>query len=440
MKVFRRHKLLSIPYLLIYGACLCFFVDFSLNLIEVNHLKDYTKNDFSEVRGYTLLNYMIDYSRLKLVKFVITLMFSIMIYMSISKIWKFTKGNYFFTFVLLVTEFLFTTIPFQYIQYSVFLAKYKPGSEYTRSVFTQSFFTFVGEYIGECVLLLFLGCFASITHLQKNPDENQGQNEERLENLNNDDEVIPANTSRGLCDGMFWVFCFISLSSYVVLANVFAPSLLTLEQNAYIPIVNDNISGPSIRNLTNKVGFPISNVYISYSQRDTDSPNAYLVGVAEKKIFITETLMKVVDTPQLCAVVGHELGHYVHKDLITGMFVSIGLMLVTSLVIRYVTKKSLVDFGIPNEMPVAVILFVSSSLFKPLYSILLPFVNSLQRRFEYNADCFSAKLGYPIGEALTQLFKSVGQTFESAPVYSHYYDNHPLLSERIEGIKSCLAK
>jgi Zn-dependent protease with chaperone function len=113
------------------------------------------------------------------------------------------------------------------------------------------------------------------------------------------------------------------------------------------------------------------------------------------------------------------------------------LFVLFSLCIRYVEKRTLAEFGLEFRMPVVVVLLVSSALFKPLYSIYLPFQNYVMRRMEDGADCFAAEMGLPIGEALQKLLSSVGQTFESSPIYANYYNSHPQLSERLMNIAQC---
>ena len=249
------------------------------------------------------------------------------------------------------------------------------------------------------------------------------------------DETEGNNTSFK-CKVRFWMLVLGVGTVLFFILTSFLPSILMIEKDAYVPTSKHGIN-QSIYNLSQKVDFPYNEIYVSYSIRDQNVSNAYFSGIITKKVMVTDTLLRSIDIRSVTAVVGHELGHFKHKDTLTTFFLVMFLFVLFSLCIRYVEKRTLAEFGLEFRMPVVVVLLVSSALFKPLYSIYLPFQNYVMRRMEDGADCFAAEMGLPIGEALQKLLSSVGQTFESSPIYANYYNSHPQLSERLMNIAQC---
>ena len=452
-------RFLTLPRLLVFGAFFCFLVDFSLNLSQLSHLKKYQEKDFSSLREYAYLNLAKDNVRLQLVQLCVTLFFAILCFLLINFIWEKTNGNFLFLLVITVIEFFFTKLPFEIIKSNVIYPKYDVNEPFDRKAFGQLLMETAAMVLLESLVIIILNLFGKCTHIERLPDENPEDMQTVLNqnnNNNNENPLIqdnnaltpdqetreedPNNHNRKCCRMFrlpFWAVIPIILIPAFFFITAYLPDILMLEgEGVYSPISTED-TNKAIYNLSKKVGFPYEEIYISFSQRDENSPNAYFSGIISKKVMVTNTLMRIVDIQQVSAVVGHELGHYKHNDILFSFFMQSFLICLFSFCVFIVQKKTLSDFGLGYQMPVVVVIFVASGLCKPLYSIYQPLQNTIMRTFEKNADCFAAEMGLPIGKALQSLFDSVGQSYESSTAYSNYYDNHPRLSERLEHIKQC---
>jgi len=92
------------------------------------------------------------------------------------------------------------------------------------------------------------------------------------------------------------------------------------------------------------------------------------------------------------------------------------------------------DFGFhlaADEHPVVIGLSLFMMVFEPIDSVFSFLLNSLTRRFEYQADAFSASLGQDLSVALVKISKENSSTILIDHLYSAYHYDHPTLVERL---------
>lgn len=431
----------TLPRLLVIGACLCFIIEFSLHLAQLNHLKKFKETDFYKIGNFRYINLSKDNYRVELVQLCISFFFAVVSFLLIDFIWSKTNGNYMFLLVITIIEYVFTTIPVQCITRNIVYPKYQINQPFDKNFFGQSLIELFSGYLGQCLLILILNLFARCTHLERNPLENRSdepaeENTREIDQLNPDQETDAPKPKKCIKVRFWFIVPFIA-AVLLFFITAYLPDILMIEgEEAFKPI---STSDPSkdIYNLSQKVGFPYDEIYVSYSVRDEGSPNAYFSGILSKKVMVTSTLLKVVDIKQATAVVGHELGHYKHNDIVISYFATLVMVVLYGAALYLIQKKTLSEFGLGEKMPVAVVLFVANGLFKPANLLYTPLRNVIMRSCENNADCFSAKLGLPIDTALSALFEAVGETFDSNTAYANFYNSHPQLKERLANIAQC---
>lgn len=120
-------------------------------------------------------------------------------------------------------------------------------------------------------------------------------------------------------------------------------------------------------------------------------PNAFAYGspITGTRVAITEGLMKTLESEEVEAVIGHELGHLKHRDVQVMMFVSILPAIFYFIGYSFIFSSMFGGRGRNNSAGAAVIIGIISIF---LYWILTLFMLYLSRLREYYADRHSASI------------------------------------------------
>jgi STE24 endopeptidase len=128
-----------------------------------------------------------------------------------------------------------------------------------------------------------------------------------------------------LTTGAFWVIRRRPRDWWFVLASATVPVSVVFAQLAPVvlmPIFNrfdvlqDETVQRRIRDLSERAGVPIADVYRMDMSRQTEKPNAFFAGLGRtKRIVLSDTLLDRFEPDEIEGVVAHELGHQVHGDI-----------------------------------------------------------------------------------------------------------------------------
>jgi heat shock protein HtpX len=152
----------------------------------------------------------------------------------------------------------------------------------------------------------------------------------------------------------------------------------------------------AVRNVAQKAGIPMPRVGIVDSQQ----PNAFATGRGPEKAVVVATsgILSTLDPKELEAVIGHEVGHVVHRDVfmssvaatIAGVISYIGNIALWSMMFGGVSGNNK-NGGNPLMLVAAIVLVPLGATFVRL---------GISRSVEYNADEYGAKLTHnPAGLA-----------------------------------------
>jgi len=152
----------------------------------------------------------------------------------------------------------------------------------------------------------------------------------------------------------------------------------------------------AVRSVAQRAGIPMPRVGMVESQQ----PNAFATGRGPDKAVVVATsgILNTLDPKELEAVIGHEVGHVVHRDVfmssvaatIAGVISYVGTFALWSTMLGG-TRGSNRGGGNPILLLAAVILVPMGATFVRL---------GISRSFEYNADEYGAKLTHnPAGLA-----------------------------------------
>ena len=241
--------------------------------------------------------------------------------------------------------------------------------------------------------------------------------------------------------GAFWWFwAFLFVFAFQVLMIVLYPALIAPLFNRFEPLKEGELR-ERILDLADRVGFKTGGIYTMDGSKRSTHSNAYFTGIGKtKRIVVFDTLVDQMPIGQGLAVLAHEIGHYKMKHIRTMLVVrSIPLLASLYILSRLVDYEPLFRaFGFGGHSDhVALVLF--SILSGPFTFYLIPALNFLSRRHEYEADHFAVQtLGdeKAMEEALLSLTINNLSNLSPHPWYSACHYSHPSAAERIDAIRA----
>ena len=125
----------------------------------------------------------------------------------------------------------------------------------------------------------------------------------------------------------WWLWGSLTAIVFVVLTFLFSPVYIFPLFNKYTPLEDEAIRGP-ILSLARANGIPAENVYVMDASRQTTRISANVSGLfGTLRITLNDNLLKRCSLPEIEAVLGHEMGHYVLNHLYKGI-VFLGILIV----------------------------------------------------------------------------------------------------------------
>ncbi len=190
-------------------------------------------------------------------------------------------------------------------------------------------------------------------------------------------------------------------------------------------------------------------------------PNAFASGLGEGDAFVavTQGLLNMMNKQELEGVIGHEIGHIVHRDIILNQLV-VGLISVL-LILAFILERVLLTKGLcdrrrnRNDGAALAILVLVAILIRPLASLLASLIQfAISRKREFAADAYSIQIcnyNEGLASALEKLDRdSQPYTKEEkdelggshlAAMYINFpceglFSTHPPIAERVKRIRN----
>lgn len=235
----------------------------------------------------------------------------------------------------------------------------------------------------------------------------------------------------------FWILGWILMASISIFLAMFYTSLIVPLFNKLKPLDEGQLRA-DINNFSEKVGFPLTNIFIIDGSKRSTKANAYFSGLGSKKtIVLFDTLLNEHTNEELVGILAHEIGHYklkhVQKSLIIGLF-QMGILF---FLLGQILESKSVALAFGTSMPsfhIGIVAF--SILYSPISNILGIIMNILSRKNEFEADNF-AKKNYgatPLIQALKKLSKNNLSNLNPHPAYVFVHYSHPPLKERFKNL------
>jgi STE24 endopeptidase len=232
----------------------------------------------------------------------------------------------------------------------------------------------------------------------------------------------------------WWIIGFVFSFIVIVLINILYP-FFAAWFNKFEPLKDKELKN-SIEQMMEKVGFSSNGIFVmDASKRDT-RVNAYFAGLGNtKRVVLFDTLLKKLNNKEILAVLGHELGHFKHKDILKNIAVMGGVLFIIFAIFGNLPDSFFKSLGIPKNGANIIILML---LFSDLIMFLLqPVINAISRHNEFEADEFGAGLvdKKTLARALRKLVKENKHFPKVSKLYSFIYYTHPPVIERIEKLE-----
>ncbi|EDO7290468.1 M48 family metalloprotease [Campylobacter coli] len=232
----------------------------------------------------------------------------------------------------------------------------------------------------------------------------------------------------------WWLAAFIFAFCVIVIINVIYPTLIAPIFNKMEKLEDENLLS-KINDLMKQCGFNANGVYVIDASKRDKRLNAYFGGLFKsKRVVLFDTLLKALSERELLAVLGHELGHFVHKDiikaLINGVITMFLLFFIFAHLPDFVYQESHLE-GVNGG--VFALLFIFANIFSFIIS---PLINALSRKNEFAADQHGSKLTSKedMKNALLALARENKAFIKTSKIYTFFYLSHPSISDRIKAL------
>jgi STE24 endopeptidase len=117
----------------------------------------------------------------------------------------------------------------------------------------------------------------------------------------------------------FWLYALGVMIVFMVFSLMFYTSLILPLFNKLTPLAEGELN-EAIKNYCSKAGFNLSNLFVMDGSKRSSKANAFFSGLGKsKKIILFDTLVQKHPTPELVAVLAHEVGHYKKKHIRTSL-------------------------------------------------------------------------------------------------------------------------
>ncbi len=233
----------------------------------------------------------------------------------------------------------------------------------------------------------------------------------------------------------WWIWASLMATLLLALSFLIAPVYVFPLFNRYTRLQDETIRGP-ILSLARANGIPARDVFVVDASRQTTRISANVSGLfGTERITLNDNLLKRCSLPQIEAVLGHEMGHYVLHHLYKGI-VFLGILIVLGFVfLRHafdaLWRRHGVRWGIRGVadvagMPLFAIL-ITTALF-----VLTPVTNTIARVQEAEADMFGLNASQqPDGFAQVALKLGEYRKLDPGPLEEFLFYDHPSGRARI---------
>jgi STE24 endopeptidase len=241
-----------------------------------------------------------------------------------------------------------------------------------------------------------------------------------------------------------WVYAWAVMTVFSLVLAYVGPKYIFPLFNKFEPLEDGELK-TSINSMAERCEFPLTEVSVIDGSRRSTKANAFFAGFGKnKKIALYDTLIEKQSTPELVAVLAHEIGHFKKKHIVQGIalgIVEIGVIFfLMGLFMKNVGLSA--AFGV-TEVSVYTSLVFFFMLFKPIEKLLSIGKSILSRKNEFEADAYASEVtGEPrsLMSALKKLSADSLSNLTPHPFYVFMHYSHPPMLERLSALEKLAAE
>ncbi len=230
----------------------------------------------------------------------------------------------------------------------------------------------------------------------------------------------------------WWIWGFLFVFAIILFINAIYPTLIAPIFNKFSPLEDKDLED-SIKNLLSKAGLRSSGVFTLDASKRDKRLNAYFGGLGKsKRVVLFDTLVEKLSKNELLAVLGHELGHFKHKDIIKNIAVSGFMMFVMFWIFGNLPDDLFLELGLQKSPYMIIVFFI---LLSPVVSfVFMPLVGMISRKNEFAADEYGSECESreALSSALMKLVDENKSFPLSHPLTVFLYFTHPPLVQRLK--------
>ncbi len=232
----------------------------------------------------------------------------------------------------------------------------------------------------------------------------------------------------------WWIWGTVATMVLMVLAVMAGPVLIDPLTNTYTPVTD-----PAIKNavlaMAHADEVPVDNVYQFDASKQTTRVSANVSGIfGTAAVRLNDNLLRT-SLPEIRAVMGHELGHYVMNHIYKGLtefaiLIFLGFIF-SKWALDALLRRHGAAWGLKGAADVA-----SFPLFIAVFSVFMfvttPISNTMIRTQEIEADRFGLNLSRePHGEAEADLKLTEYRKPDPGPIEEFVFFDHPSTRHRV---------
>ena len=236
-----------------------------------------------------------------------------------------------------------------------------------------------------------------------------------------------------------WLWGWVLAAGFTLVMQYLVPTWIMPLFNRFSPLEDGELK-QAIMDYAQKIRFPLTQVFVMDGSKRSKKSNAFFTGFGKnKRIVLFDTLIKNHTTPELLAVLAHEMGHYKKHHILSRMVLAMAHMgLLFFLLSLCLSLDSLFAAFFVDTPSVHAGLIFFSLLMTPVDLVFSILVQALSRRDEYQADRYAAQtLG--TGEHLILALKKLSadnlSNLTPHPFHVLLNYSHPPVLDRIQALK-----